>query len=785
MSSQAGPSTHRYPGGESPSHVLPLTTTVDAPARRRRVPDNLRQRIEISCDRCKKRKRKCIRQSEEDTCAACDEAGAECRSTLPRKRRLAPTQPALRYDTLDAIVRKLCPDADIDSTAGVLALAERLGVDPPKSANGDHRPGDSDPPYSSHDHQHIEPQEIPEGWLVPAPRGGHHYVGPASLVYFARCARQLVAKSNTLKNPTYDEVGLRRYRQAAEFTTYKVSHTIEAGLQDHPATFAAGTELSPSAASILDPSGDIRSRPSPGGSDAFRHARLPDRATADTLINAFFERVHPNLPILHRGALQVIYESANSRSIDPALEPGKACTLYMVFTFGAQALEGSLPAAQAIQQQYLSIVIREGLGRLVLTSTLSNVQALLLLALYQHNAGERNTAYILVGQAIRAAVASGLHKDGENGDFDRREFDPFERNTRRTVWWCTHILEQTISLALGRPSFTDVIHVNTSLPDTPFEQGIGLPANYLENYVSLSNFMVKIKRAVGMVSVHYQSLDRLVEYYPTVLTLHTELITWKKGLPPSLSLGQTFASPIHRRLILLLLVWSDYLESVLCRPFLLGRVNQDLEGNERPHEVDEIAEFAVSAAHASVTKLLILADYGLLESSVWLDFYAAQHAIMVTSLQFLGQPEAEEWESSREPIARLITVAQSMRTAPTFRITMNVALQLSCIAGIGPDLSVALDAPTAGTPDKATDLPIMYAPQQQIIDTTAQLFGPLPPAMPQSTEPAIFSDLYNLGYNAESANPWDFFNIGDFAGDFFSSMPQGMPHVSDSNPASM
>jgi hypothetical protein len=339
-------------------------------------------------------------------------------------------------------------------------------------------------------------------------------------------------------------------------------------------------------------------------------------------------------------------------------------------------------------------------------------------------------------------------------------------------------LEQTISLALGRPSFTDVVHVNTSLPDTPFEQGIGLPVNYLENYVSLSNFMVKIKRAAGMVSVHYQSLDRLAQYHSVVLALHTDLITWKKGLPPSLSLGQSFASPTHRRLVILLLVWADYLETILCRPFLLGRVNQDLEGRESPAEVDELAEFAVSAAHASVTKLLILADHNLLESSVWLDFYAAQHAIMIVSLHFLGQPDAEEWESSREPIAKLIQVAQTMRTAPTFRITMNVAFQLSCVAGLCPDLSVTLDAPTAGTPDKATDIPMLYAPQQQqFIDTTAHLFGPLPSAMPQSTELGIFSDLYNLGYSADSANPWDFFNLGDFAGDSLPGLPQEMSHL--------
>ena len=702
-----------------------------------------------------------MRHTGSEVCTACQEAGAECEATLPRKRRLTTSHPSDRYAILDAIVRKLYPHANIDTSAGLAIVAKEAGIIPSKARKRDLQEENGHEKAGKRELDVLGPLEIPEGWLVPAPRGGYHYVGPSSLVYFARCARQLVAKSKIHKHPNFDDAGLRRYLQAAAFTTYKTSHTIEANLQDHPATFAAGTEQSPSAAVLGETE---RSRPSPGG-DGFRQIRLPGRQTADRLISAFFDRVHPNIPILHRGAFHVLYEQAFRHDINLALEPGKACTLYMVLTLGAQALEGSLTSARATQQQYLAIVIREGLGRLVLTSTLANVQALILLALYQHNAGERNTAYILIGQAIRAAVSSGLHKDGDNHQFD----DPFERNSRRTVWWYLHLFEQIVSLALGRPSFTDAIHVNTTLPDTSFEVSIGLPLGYLEAYVSLSQFIVQIKQAVGIISVHYEDAAKLVEHYDLVLKLHTNLIGWKKSLPAGLSLGQAFASPEHRRLIILLQVWADYLESVLCRPYLLCRVNQDLQDGSRTAEIDEIAEYAVSAAHASVTKLLLLSDHGTLEGSVWLDFYAAQHAIMILSLQFLGQPGSTEWEESREPVARLIAVSQKMRLAPTYRITMNVALQLSCISGIGPDVPVSLDAPTAGTPDRAETT------QLALGNPTVQLFGPMPPTVHQASEQAIFSDLYNLDYNDDSTNPWDFFGVAGYADDFFHSAPNIAP----------
>lgn len=602
--------------------------------------------------------------------------------------------------------------------------------------------------------------DMPEGWLVTAPRGGHHYVGPASLIYFARCTRELVGVSKTIRQPTFDEAGLRRYLQAAEFTAYKTSHAIEAGLPDHPATFAAGTTQSPSSVQARSPS--LLS-----GNGRERLNTSTHRGLADDLIEAYFDRVHPNLPILHRGTVQLLYENSLNVALEPATEPGKVCTLYMVYTMGAQALEPRLETARAIQQQYLSVVIREGLGRLVLTSALINVQALLLLALYQHNAGERNTAYLLVGQAIRSAVACGLHKDGENGDDKNSPFDPFERNLRRTVWWWLHILEQTVSLALGRPSFTDVIHVYTSLPDETFDIGMGLPARYLGSYVALSDFMVKIKQAVGTVSVHYQDANRLVEGLATVTGIHSDLIAWKKSIPPTLSPGQTFTSPAYRRSILLLHIWADYLESVLCRPYLLGRVYRDLEQLDIPSEIEEIADLSVAAAHASVTKLLILANHDLLEPTVWLDYYTAQHAIMIVSLHFLGRPAGGDgngqWTAAKDSIADLIRVAQAMLPllAPTFRITMNVAFQLSWVAGVHIDVPPL--PPLSASPNQA----VSHTPFDLGAEYTFGMSDPLPaPGQTTLAQPMMYSDLYNLGFDASSGNLFDFFDIGNIASDY-------------------
>jgi proline utilization trans-activator len=619
--------------------------------------------------------------------------------------------------------------------AGVANLAQKIGADGGKDDSDSEAQEYAPRLMATVQEAAPERAEVREGWLVPAPKGGHHYVGPASLVYFAQCARHLVGKSNLLKQPTYDERGLRRYLQAAEYTNYKVSHTLEANIEGHPATVAAGSEASPSTTL------EERGGPSPRDAGSWL-----DRGMADALVNAFFERVHYNFPILHRGAFQMQYERSFGQA-SLVRDPGWTCTLYMIYTLGAQALAETIPGAQDLEALYLSLVVREGLGRIVLSSTLRNVQAVLLLALYQHNAGERNTAWILIGQATRSAIALGLHHDGENSNFD-----PFERNIRRIVWWTLHLFEQYISLALGRPSFSDVISVTASLPDASFELGIGLPANYLEFSVSLSRFVVRIKQAIASISVLYQDSNKLVDLYPTIMAIHSDLIVWKKSLPSSLGLDQRFVLPSHRRLVFILLVWADYLESVLCRPYLLCRVNRDLDGGRRPEEIDEVASLAVSAAQASATKLLVLADHGLLEGSVWLDCYAVQHAISITALHLLGQPSCEDADGLREPIARLIDVASCIRLAPTYRITMTVALQLASITGIGPE-----------SPSNPNDPPSFSPGNAPIISPR-----PIEPLLNQVTaaEPGhtseldIFADLYNLGYDGDAYASWFPFDLG-------------------------
>lgn len=733
----------------------------------------------------------------------------QCQTTMPRRQRVYTTvdRLSLRYRMLDVLVRRLFPDYDVDTMQGLQALAADKGIEVPQDENDispllPTRDSEAQPdtrgalPTEAGSRDQLPPQEqandvnrggdmtvpdgIPEGWLLPAPNGGYHYVGTASLVYFAHTARRLVSKSNLATTPTYDEAGLRTFLRTAEFTTYKVSHAIEDGKHGNP--LALTPEDSTESQDIAPAYLDTRRRSShtgalPGSTYDGPVGGLPDRATSDLLVQAFFDHAHLNFPVFHRGAFQVKYEATWSPHSERQLftqDPGWLASLLMVLVIGAQKLEADLGGQpQALHHRCLTILFRDGLERIVLSSTLSNVQALLLLSMYQHNMGERNSAWLLAGQAARSAVALGMHRDGG----DDGNFDPFERNTRRLVWSTVYTFEQTISLALGRPSFTETVNVTASLPDTTFTNSIGLPQDLLGSSLKLAGLHTQVRRFISTASPNYASPSKLVLSCSTANSLLGELLTWRSNLPDHLSPRHPSLRPAQRRAVLLMHVWSYYLESIITRPFILCRVDHDIPTSARsppplPKEIAELASRCVQAADSSVELLLELEASGLLEGCVHLDFYAIYHATMIIGVHFLTRPPETDSDANdegiRADISALLARSKGVSVAPTYRILMNIAMPLAYISGIAPEadnapeISPAPDTSTSFTSMSTTFNDMTAASHNglsanmggavQHQTTLEQLFGPMPQFQQDDLSLDVFADLYAVGIDPNDVN---------------------------------
>jgi proline utilization trans-activator len=753
-----------------------------------------------------------VRASDQEDCSNCTGAGTKCESTLPRKHRVYGSVESfgLRYRALDALVRGLFPNDDVDNVDALLRLGQARQISMPSPdteasapegfldavRGATHGPDQSPTASASINYPALStdaPEEgsngpdaaILEERLIPAPHGVSHYVGPASSFEFANAIRRLVSKYNTVSSETRTRTS-HRSQMRADWAKVPISRALENRNKDdatvYPSNSAHGSEAEDSSSSR---SGTSEATPSHDRKRSFADL-LPPRDQSDSLVRSFFDRVHPNYLLFHRGMFQVSYESLWHTKAGQAVEPelGWVCSLFMILVFGAQALEQKgLEEANKIQRRYLAMV-RDEYQHLAFTATLANVQALLLLQLHEFNAGERNTAWMLLGQAARMAIALGMHREGSHGTFDA-----LERNTRRMVFWTMYMFDHKVSSILGRPLTLDPKEVNTKLLDEQIIDGGDYPPGYMSNAMALTLISSRVKTFMSTVYKKHLYEAELSPTCDKAAHILQELSAWKAQLPQHLHPGWQFIFPRQHRAVLLLHVYYNHIKCVVTRPYLLAKINRDIE---RQSLVESPGAVPVNAAIASLSQdcrfaakeaadnIQQLASNRLLEGVLWLDFFYLQHAMLVMSLAFLGQPHDNEQESvmdaaHRTAVTSLIRLCQTTKLAPTYSILCRVAISFAHIVGIDTEDVSSQDEDEQQRPqhtgrhlatDMVNSLPDQQL-QQQFRYSQQPLMGPIN-ALRQNESPnavpEFFSDWYQFGPNMNmnlpsNDMPWDFFNM--------------------------
>jgi len=170
-------------------------------------------------------------------------------------------------------------------------------------------------------------------------------------------------------------------------------------------------------------------------------ALLPDEMLC---INAYFTHLHNNNPLVDE-------EAFRSKHLNgPHRDSPWIALLNMVLTMG------SIAASDTRNHAHFTFY-RRAYPHMNLASLgaghLETVQALAILGgSYLHYLSKPNLASVIIGAALRMAVALGLHLEpahiSENISKEVRLL--FE--TRRRTWWCLFCFDTWASATLGRPS---------------------------------------------------------------------------------------------------------------------------------------------------------------------------------------------------------------------------------------------------------------------------------------------------------------------------------------------
>lgn len=274
------------------------------------------------------------------------------------------------------------------------------------------------------------------------------------------------------------------------------------------------------------------------------------------LVNLFFEKIQPWLPMLHRPRFHHKYDAKLKAkgNVMEGLTTGEALLLYGMFALSARYSDnnvfsdipdsdkGNVFAEQAIEIYIQSHLVRQPL--------LLQLQGYLVLANHQHATGPTTLGRVLVGQCLQVAYALGLNDmDHPSRAMRGQAMDGVEKEEMRRAWWLLWELDTFASCASGKPFLIDRRRISVLLPisdeawfaETEVES-TQLTMGPNQSWKCLEGSPNQDERAWSLAGIHLMAtaLDRLQQPKPLSmeekLALQNEVACFKLALPLSASL---------------------------------------------------------------------------------------------------------------------------------------------------------------------------------------------------------------------------------------------------------
>ncbi|KAI1316649.1 hypothetical protein EDD11_009684 [Mortierella claussenii] len=182
---------------------------------------------------------------------------------------------------------------------------------------------------------------------------------------------------------------------------------------------------------------------------------IPRKDILDHLIDLFFDSIYFQLPIIHPVTFRKQYREGK---ISPNLL-NAMCAVVARFSNHPDVV--TTPAFLAGEP--FATNVRGMLLDSIDIPTVSNVQALVFLSMYEYGAARGPRAWMLGGMAVRQAQELGLNREDSSPVFHLKG-DWVMRETRRRTFWACFILDVLASSSSGRPRMMDERDCEVLLP---------------------------------------------------------------------------------------------------------------------------------------------------------------------------------------------------------------------------------------------------------------------------------------------------------------------------------
>lgn len=173
----------------------------------------------------------------------------------------------------------------------------------------------------------------------------------------------------------------------------------------------------------------------------------PTKGEAEDLVNHYMLAASGVVDLFDRAdLLQHLASWTEQNSTD---NPTTDSIFYLVLAIGARNRHSD---DDDLAERYFNRGRELAISSFMDDPSVLTVQSYILIAFYLLTVCRRNGAFMLLGIAIRAAYALGLHRSDISALFESRE-----RKTRERVWKSLRVLDLFMSASLGRPPATSEV----------------------------------------------------------------------------------------------------------------------------------------------------------------------------------------------------------------------------------------------------------------------------------------------------------------------------------------
>lgn len=400
----------------------------------------------------------------------------------------------------------------------------------------------------------------------------------------------------------------------------------------------------------------------------FVKATMPRQPVADKLIMAYIHKVHSKHPFLSRARLRQLNERrlqlrASEDLRKQQLPPENRLDwfmLHMVYAIGARYLQLSRDSDYVSPEAHYASAILD-IDLVFDVQSITNLQCMLLLALYQLRSPSGPGLWSMIGVVMRHCLDSGLHR--------KSNLPVLLDQQRKRLFWTVYMLERSVARTLGRPCCVTDREIDVELPANVSDEieheeelvaAIERASQFPYQITALSPaiHIVRVQRIESKIHRTLYRVDKPISAIQPhkVTRLRAELENWKDHIwdviPPAsedevipYNMSEYHMIQYYKGTLLLLLPFLPSLTSMdpdfrLCA-FAAGQVCQLYK---LLHDKQQYISYSLLALHASFVAGLVMVYCFSVDRSIFDGKFSSDIRACSTVLYVI----AERWPATRK-----------------------------------------------------------------------------------------------------------------------------------------